>query len=380
MNFRRALRRLKRALAYHEPLITVSLSRENLLHNLHAYQAAYPEQLLAPVLKSNAYGHDLRLVAEVLDRENLAFFAADSLYEARILRKSGVRSRILVIGYVRPEYIADSAIRRTDYAITDIEQLRELARLAHRSVRVHLKLDTGMHRNGILPTDLDEAIRLLQSNPHLQVAGVCSHLADADNADESFSRKQVSVWNDSLGRLEAAFPSIEYRHLTATKGMRFAASARANVLRVGMGLFGYDTSPSPAIDLLPVLEMRSVITSIREVPQGSSVGYNAAYTAMRPSRIATVPAGYYEGVERRLSNVGSFIVRDMPCPIAGRVSMNMTSIDVTDAPAAERGDTATVISRDPAAPNSVIGMARLADTTPYVILAHIPQHLRRVME
>lgn len=380
MNFRRALRRLQRTLAYHEPLITVSISRENLLHNLHTYRAQYPEQLLAPVLKSNAYGHDLRLVAEILDAEDIAFFAVDSLYEARMLRKSGIRSRILVIGYVRPEYIADSAVRRTDYAITDIEQLRELASLAHRSVRIHVKLDTGMHRNGILPADLAEVIDILQSNPHLQVAGVCSHLADADNSDDSFTQGQLTTWNDSLRTLDVAFPSIEYRHLTATKGMRFAKEAGANVLRVGMGLFGYDTSPESTIELRPVLAMRSTITSIREIPIGASVGYNAAFTAMRPSRIATIPAGYYEGVERRLSNIGAFLVREHVCPIAGRMSMNMTSIDVTDAPDIQRADVVTIISRNPDEVNSIRSMARLADTTPYVILAHIPQHLRRVVE
>jgi alanine racemase len=151
-----------------------------------------------------------------------------------------------------------------------------------------------------------------------------------------------------------------------------------NVLRIGMGLYGYDASFA-ANNLKPVLSMRSFITSLREIPQGDSVGYNASYTAEYPSRIATVPAGYYEGIDRALSNVGSLQVNGVPAPIAGRVSMNMVSLDVTDVEAA-RGDVVTLISRNPEDPNSVRSMALVAGSTPYVLLAHIPTHLSRVVE
>lgn len=368
---------MKRALALNEPLITVSISKENLLHNLRTYQERYPGLGIVPVLKSNAYGHGLCVVAELLDHAGIEFFMVDSLYEAKQLRRGGIRSRICIMGYVRPEYIADSAVRKTDYAITDIEQLRELAEHAHKAVRIHLKLDTGMHRNGILPKDLDEAVRLIRTNTHIRLVGVCSHLADADNEDIAMSEAQLAIWTAAVAKLDALFPMIEYRHTAATKGVRFSESAPMNVLRVGMGLYGCDTAPNGDLPLKPVLEMRSIITSLRDIPASDTVGYSGTFEAARPSRIATVPTGYYEGVDRGLSGIGSFLVRGRACPIAGRVSMNMTSIDVTDTPEAARGDLVTVISRDPQAANSVQHMARLANTTPYVILAHIPEHLRR---
>lgn len=362
----------------HEPLITVSISRENLLHNLRTYKEAYPNQAIAPVLKSNAYGHGLVVIAELLDKEDVAFFMVDSLYEAVTLRKAGIRSRIVVMGYVRPEAIVSSRLPNTDFAVVDIEQLRSIAKEAEAPVRLHLKLDTGMHRQGLLPEELDEAIELLKKNPRIVVAGVGTHLADADNSNTAFTDTQLALWDSLLKTAHAAFPTIEYLHAAATKGVQTSAAHSMNVLRIGMGLYGCNTASGDSLPLKPVLSMGTFITSIRTVPAGDSVGYNATFRVTRPSRIATVPAGYYEGIDRGLSNVGSLQVNGIDCPIAGRVSMNMTSIDVTGREV-QRGDPVTVISRNSKDPNSVRSMARLAGTTPYVILAHIPAHLYRTV-
>ena len=379
MNLRPLARRLRRLLRRHEPLITVSISRENLLHNLRTYKEAFPNQAIAPVLKSNAYGHGLVVIAELLDNEDIAFFMVDSLYEAQVLRKAGIHSRIVVMGYVRPEAILSSRLPNTDFAIVDIEQLHALAKDAHAPVRLHLKLDTGMHRQGLLPEELSDAVELIKRNPRLCVVGVGTHLADADNVDTTFTETQLALWDSLLETIQPSFPSIVYTHAAATKGVRTSTTHPMNVLRVGMGLYGCDTAPGNPLPLKPVLSMRSFVTSVRTIPEGDTVGYNATFRAARPSRIATVPAGYYEGIDRGLSNIGSLQVNGVACPIAGRVSMNMTTVDITDA-MVERGDLVTLISRDPEDSNSVVSMARLAGTTPYVILAHIPTHLYRTVE
>jgi alanine racemase len=383
LNLARILSRIERAIHPSHPLIEVSISRENLLHNLHSYQKQYPELTFAPVLKSNAYGHGLVVIARLLDRENIAFFMVDSLYEARTLRQSGIHTKILVLGYVRPEDIAENRLRNVDFGITDIEQLRSLATLAAKPIRCHLKIDTGMHRQGILPGDITEAIRLAKSNPQLEVIGIGSHFADADGADSKHTDDQTAVWNTVLPQLIEAFPTLEYRHVAATKGMRWSNEAGTNVARLGIGLYGFDTSHAAhegGATLRPVLQMRSFITSLRSVPAGDFVGYNATYVTQKPSTIATVPVGYFEGIDRTLSGVGGMLVRGQRAPLAGRVSMNMSSLDVTDIPSAVRGDTVIAISRNPSDQNSVEQMATLAGTTPYVILVHIPQHLKRVVE
>ncbi|HEY0979601.1 MAG TPA: alanine racemase [Candidatus Paceibacterota bacterium] len=374
------IRRVRRAFRRQEPLITVSISQEHLRANLRAYQERYPNQAIAPVLKSNAYGHGLSLVARILDAEDIAFLMVDSLFEARKLRRDGIRTKIVVMGYVRPEQIAQCRLRDIEFAMTDIEQLRTLSAISVQPTALHLKIDTGMHRQGLLPQELDAAVAYLSANPLLCVTGIATHLADADSEDEGMTKKQLSIWRASVAHLDAAFPTIRYRHAAATKGARWSAAYPMNVVRVGMGLYGCDTSAASDLPLLPVLSMRSSIVSIREIPEGESVGYNGIFVAACPSRIATIPAGYYEGIDRALSGKGSFLVRGKIAPLAGRVSMNMSSIDITDIPEAARGDAVTLISREPGDPNSVRALATLADTTPYVLLAHIPEHLYRVVE
>jgi alanine racemase len=380
MNLRTAARAVKRSFERHKPLVEVGISRKNLLHNLHTYQQNYPNLKFTPVLKSNAYGHGLAVIAELLDKEDIAFFMVDSFYEARTLRRAGIKSRIAIIGFVPAFEIAQSNLANIDYAIVDFEQLRELTQILTKPRRVHLKIDTGMHRHGILPKDLGDAIALIHSNKNISVVGICSHFADADNPDPKNSLAQLEVWNAAAEKLTAAFPSIEYRHIAATKGVAFGGQAHTNVGRLGIGLYGFDTSPSGTTKLKPVLEMRSVISSIREVPPGDFVGYNATFIPEKPVRIATVPVGYFEGLDRALSNKGVEQVRGKECIIAGRVSMNMSSINVTEVPDAARGDVVTVISRNSIDTNSVEHMAEIAGTTPYVILVHIPQHLKRIVE
>jgi alanine racemase len=367
------------------PLIEVGISKAALLHNLHTYQAANPTLRIAPVLKSNAYGHDLGLVARVLDPEDIAFFMVDSIYEARRLRQAGARSRIVVMGYARPADIAENTLRAVDFALTDIEQLSVVARYATRAVRVHLKIDTGMHRQGILPEQIEEAVSILASNPLLQVVGVCSHFADADSTDPTHTHVQLARWKDALATLTEHFPDIEYRHLAATKGMRFAQEAGTNVARLGIGLYGYDTSPGGDSALQPVLELRSLIGELRTIAAGESVGYNTTYSTSKETKVATIPAGYFEGVDRRLSNTGFVTVRGVQCPIIGRVSMNMTSVDVSTVPNVAVGDSVILISRNLASPNSVPEIARLISSehyreSEYVIPTHVPQHLKRVLE
>ena len=379
MTIRSLIRSVQRRLDPYAPLIEVSISKGALLHNLHTYQKAYPDMELAPVLKSNAYGHGLTHVARVLDKEDIAFFMVDSLYEARQLRIAGIRSRILVMGYVRPRDMKRIRLRDIDFAIVAIEQLRELKDIRS-SLRLHLKLDTGMHRQGLAEADLSEAIDLIREQSMLSVMGVCSHLGDADGEDETNTKRQVAVWQRLSRLVSDAFPAIEFRHLAATKGVRFAKEAHTNVIRLGIGLYGIDTSPRNDLRLKPVLSMRSSISSVRSVPEGEWVGYNATYTADTVRRIASVPAGYYEGVDRALSNRGFMEVGGIHCPIVGRVSMNMASIDVTDVESAKAGTAVTVISAEPDQPNSIERMASLCNTTPYVLLTHIPAHLRRSVE
>ena len=366
----------KRRFSY-EPLIEVRISGSAILHNLHIFQGLNGKVAVAPVLKSNAYGHDLVEVAKIVDDESVPFLCVDSYFEALILRNEGIRSPILVLGYTATETILQSRLQDVVFGITGIEGMRELAERATQRVPIHLKFDTGMHRQGIAANDTDETYRLVRANENIAVEGVYSHIADADTRGSMHTLEQVHNWNALVSRLKSKITGVRYFHIAATSGVIFR-DCDANMMRLGIGLYGVNVALQP-LELRPALELTTRITSLRTLKQGESVGYNATFTAEKDMRIATLPAGYYEGVDRRLSNKGSVLVRETPCPILGRVSMNITSIDVSSVPHANVGDPVVVISSNPNDPNSVENISKACGTIPYEVLVRIPQHLRRTI-
>jgi len=369
------LRKLKRKIYYHNPLIRVLIYKNNLLHNLYEYQNKFSGVKIAPVLKSNAYGHGLVEVARILDKEDIEFFVVDSIFEADTLRYRGIQSKILIIGYVRTEQIIRCAKNKGfSFVITSMDQLDDISNHLKSERNFHLKIDTGMHRQGILFSEIPKAIKLIKSNKNIILEGVCSHLADADNPESSFTLKQISNWNNAVDIFKKEFSNLRYLHLASTAGLRYTDGIQANVARLGLGLYGYSKSSA---NLKPVLEMRTIITSVKEISAGASVGYNASFKADQPMKIATIPAGYFEGIDLRLSNTGWVKMQDKFCKILGRVSMNIISIDVSDIPDIKINDKVIVISANLEDKNSVENNAEICETVPYEILVDIPQHLKR---
>jgi alanine racemase len=387
MMFLRLLREIKRRVktmtvgSKIDPLIEVLISRGALLHNVNAYRQKYPHCRIAPVLKSNAYGHGLVLAAHLLDRERVAFFVVDSLYEANVLRENGIASPILVMGYASVAMMVSCVLRNVSFAVTSLEQLRALSEELSSPKTFHLKIDTGLHRQGIAPEQLDEAFDAMRRSRYFHLEGVCSHFADSDNEDDVFTRRQIAVWEASALRCKRAFRSIRFFHIANTAGSRFVGEITGNVVRIGRGLYGIDAAPKTArtLSLRLVLRIRSVVGSVKHIAAGEKVGYSGAYVATKNMTIATVPVGYFEGLDRRLSNKGFVGIRGIPCPIVGRISMNSVSVDVSGIPDLRLGDEAMVIGDDRDDRNSVEYMAELVGTIPHEMLAHIPQHLRRTV-
>jgi alanine racemase len=355
------------------------ISRKRLLDNLEEYARKYPGLLWAPVLKSNAYGHGLIPVAEILDQANMAFFVLDSLYEAMILRRAGIKSEILVIGYTQAQNIKNTKISNTGFVVTSLEQLRQIVEIATRPIKIQIKVDTGMHRQGVLLEQLEETIKIIKSCKYLVLEGVCSHLADADNIDDTFTKTQLEKWKEVVLIFKDNFSTIKYFHILATAGSVYGEQGVGNVLRLGLGLYGIDSSPRKELNLWPVLQMRSLISSLKKISVGEAVGYNAIYRTKANAVIATIPAGYFEGVDRRLSSRGFFKIKNIFCPIVGRVSMNITLIDVSAVPEIKLNDEIILISDNNDDKNSVRNIAALAGTIPWEILIHLPQHLRRTV-
>ncbi len=371
------LKGVKKSFYNYDLLIEVLISKGNLIGNLNEYKNNYPKLSFAPVLKSNAYGHGLVPVAKILDEEEKPFFVVDSLFEARVMRNNDIRSDILIIGYVSPKNIIANKISGVSFTIVGFDQLKEISKICGKEIKIHLKIDTGMHRHGILPSQINEAIKIIKSSKNMILEGVCSHLADAGNSDKSFTRKQIGEWNRAVKIFKENFDGIKYFHLSATAGTKYSKEIEANVARLGIGLYGAVDEIN--LKLRPALKMQSVVSLIKVIPKGEYIGYNLMYQTERETKIATVPAGYFEGIDKRLSNCGFFKIENNFCPIIGRVCMNITLIDITSVPDVKEGDKVILISDSAADKNSALNISKAINTISYEILIHIPQHLKRTV-
>lgn len=421
---RSAVTRLSRERHPYEPLITVEISRGATLHNLAEFSrfinpdSVPVKKSIVPVLKSNAYGHGLIPVASILENANRAgqakvpFFVIDTYFEAITLRNHGITTPLLIIGYTPPQTIVENRLRDVAFVLTSIDALRELVDLkkkarakmhrAKNSTAIHIKIDTGMHRQGILPEEIDEALALIKNGGHannssITLEGICSHFASSDGTSTehiAFTRGQIALWNSLVKKVRAAIPTLLWWHMSNTGGHAYEKDIDSNLARLGIGLYGI--SQKAPIDndthlhLRPALSMKTVVTDIKKIRQGESVGYSNTFIAPQDMTIATIPLGYFEGIDRGLSSKGSIEVAGILCPIVGRVSMNITTFDVTALikdtggkstanPGIRRGNIVTVISDDSTKPNSIEQMAQLAGTIVHTIAVHIPGHLKRVI-
>lgn len=371
------------------PLITLEISKSRLIHNINQFLTLAPEGRLAPTLKSNAYGHGIIEVAEIIEQEmkinkklkdSIPFFVIDSYFEAIASRAKGIKTPLLIIGYTRPETILNSNLKNISFTITDIQTLLAIED-SKKSICINLKIDTGMHRQGILPEEIDQAINIIKKNKNIVLDGICSHLSDSDGLDPTFTQSQINLWNNLVDKITSSFPDLKYIHLSNTFGHLYSKTIKANVSRLGIGLYGLADGLKNKINLQPILEMKTIITSIKKIKKGETVGYNNTFKADHDMTIATIPVGYYEGLDRRLSNFGfvEILPSHTPCSIIGRVSMNITSIDITNIKDAKNGTEVLVISNNPQSKCSIENIAKLCNTITYESVVKIPGQLKRVV-
>ncbi len=360
-----------------EPLIHIEISAKRLRDNLAMFREKSGKEV-APVLKSNAYGHGLYEVANALEKEPAPFWVVDSHFEAEFLRHKGFKKKILIAGFVRTQTVLESTLKNVSFTIGSVEQLRDLAKLATRTITLHLKIDTGMHRLGVLLPELEEALALIKASRPLELEGLMSHFASADT-DEETTLRQIQMWNAIVSECKDVCDPVRYVHISATAGHKYISLAAANCTRLGLGLYGIlpDSSMKGEFPVKPALSMYSILSSVKHVQKGGAIGYGGSYTAPKDMVIGTVPAGYFEGIDRRLSNKSVFLVAGIACPLVGKVSMNTATIDLNAVGAPKLGMEVELISNDASKPNSVCAHTEATDVIPYELLVHIPQHLKR---
>jgi alanine racemase len=327
------------------------------------------------VVKANAYGHGAVPVARALAKAGAEWFGVTCSAEGMELREGGVRKPILLLtGFWEGE---EKRVIQHDLtpAATRCEQLLLLERAAAKArrgtVSFHLKIDTGMNRMGISPSDVPCFAKTLANCPHLRLQGIFTHFASSEEFTNDKTDQQRQVFEAALQRLRELKVEAPLVHLANSAAVVSRPETWANMVRPGLILYGHHQSYQPPqrdaaaaalVPLRPVLSLRARVISLREVPPGQGVGYNSRWTASRPSRVAVIAIGYADGLPRGLTNKGRVIIRGQFAPLVGTVSMDLSAVDVTDVAGVRLGDVATIYGSDGHTSQQVSDVAKVLGT------------------
>ncbi|MCX6726820.1 MAG: alanine racemase [Candidatus Shapirobacteria bacterium] len=365
----------------------ITINSDALVHNFYYFQKLNPDARICPVLKSNAYGHGLIEVAQIIDRNlKVPYLMVDSLYEAYELLKIAIKTPVMIMGYTDPQNYSVWKKLPFTFTVYDIASLKALNE--HQpGAKIHIKLDTGMCRLGIQKQAIPEFISVLKTCPHLQVEGIYSHLSQADNPKKiTFTHNQIKLFKEMVSLFEQSGYKFKYKHIAATAGASFIHDPYFNLVRLGLGFYGYspfgphtDQGRKQRRQLQPALTLTSRIALIKSIHPDNRVSYGGTYTAKQDETIAILTAGYNEGVSRNLSNRAEFLLKRIKCPIIGNISMNMTIIKLPRTIKAKIGDKVTIISPRVNDPCSIYKLAATLDTIPYTVLTALHPSIRRTI-
>lgn len=371
----------------------LEISQSALKHNLTWFRSLIgPERKLMAVIKANAYGHGLIEVAQTIEDE-VDYFAVANTDEAYALRKAGLTRPILVLAYFpKDREVVEWAIKeRVELPITNFEQAKQVSRLVRDGeLRIHVKVDTGMGRLGILAREIDTAaaeIKQINELPNLHIKGIFSHLADPFG-NISYTKEQLSSFAELHRALTKQGFDSQLYHLAKTTAILTLPDSYYDAVRLGIGLYGiwpalelkqWLRKEHPDFTLKPVLTWKAKITQIKDYPAESYIGYGCTFKTHRKTRIAIIPVGYYEGFDRGLSNKGEVLIRGQRCPVLGLVCMNMTIVDVTDAGRVSEEDEVVLMGQQGDEEITARDVAELAKTINYEVVTRINPLIPRVI-
>ncbi|MBN9657025.1 MAG: alanine racemase [Acidobacteria bacterium] len=367
--------------------IWVEISLDQLAANYHAVRLVVGEGVVvAPVLKADAYRHGSVEVAHRLQQEGAQWVAVSNAEEGVVLRESGIRLRILVMG----DFLPHERDALVEYSLTPVihslERLKEYDRMAEALDRIlpcHLKLDTGMGRLGVRATPQQTAESVAAAR-HLYVEGLMTHFASASDFSTSQTAEQIARYEDVLQTMGQMGIQPPLQHLGSSATIAYGIrQAFGTMVRPGLAIYGYITpskgaAPQPELNVLPALTWKSRLVEIKEIPEGAQVGYGATWRTQRTTRLGIVAAGYADGIPHALSNRGQVIVDGYLAPIVGAVSMDLITVDLNGVPPARVGDTVTLLGRENGVRWDAEDIAAAAGTISYSVLCGIGNRVKRV--
>lgn len=307
------------------------------------------------VVKTDGYGHGSIPIAKLLQNKEYMFgFGVATVDEAMNLRNAGIKLPILILGYTFPDGYDDLAkedIRPALFREDNLALLSEAAERNGKSIKVHIKVDTGMSRLGIRPDDSGlEFVKKVNETKGIEIEGIFTHFARADELDKTSANQQLSIFKNFIERIESELGIvIPIKHCSNSAGVIEMQDANMDVVRPGITIYGLTPSDEVDVDklkLLPALSLYSHIVFIKELEAGREVSYGGTFVTERTMRVATIPVGYGDGYPRSLSNKGHVLIHGKKAPILGRVCMDQFMVDVTNIPEAKEDDLVTLVGQD----------------------------------
>lgn len=356
-------------------------------HNVSAYKAICKPALLAPVIKSNAYGHGIEIVAHFFDQHNAVdILCVVSLSEAIYLRTIGIKKRILVLSIIdrNVEHALVYDIDIIVYDLFTVQELNRLGKLHHKKAHVHVKIDTGLSRLGLLQHQAIAFIESIHQLPFITINGIFTHYAFSESADQTYTNYQLNNFNTVIDYLENKNIHIPLRHTSCSAALTANIGTHHTMVRTGIGMYGLWPSNDnktitqqqyPHFSLRPALTWKTRVIQVKEIPAGSYIGYNLTHQVQKTSQIATLPIGYWDGYDRRLANKGMVYINGKIVAVVGIVAMNLTMIDVTGLHVAI-GDEVTVLGNHPGL--TADDIAQKCGTINYEIVTRINPLLHRL--
>ena len=369
----------------------VEISKENLLQNISVIRnlIGKSRKLLA-VVKSNAYGHGMIEISKIILKGFVDWLGVNSIDEGIELRNNKINVPILVLGYVPLRDLEDAInndLRLTVYNIETVNKLEEIGIKLNKDIPIHIKVETGTNRQGIMGKRLSALLDFIRGNSSLKLEGISTHFANIeDTTDHSYAQFQL----DEFKKIEREFFKNEpnlLRHTACTAAVLLFPETYFEMVRVGIGMYGLWPSKQTKVscsmegnkipELKPVLTWKTKIAQLKDVPDGSFISYGGTYRTTRESRIAVLPVGYYDGYSRAFSNIAHVLVKGKRAPVRGRVCMNVIMVDVTDIPDVKLEDEVVLLGKQSDEEITADHLASLAGTINYEIVTRINPVLER---
>jgi len=375
-------------------LTWLEISKKNLLFNIAQLRKVIGIKVkLLAVIKANAYGHGVKEVGSII-KNKVDWFGVANVYEALLLRDQKIYNPILVLSYYENEpYRLTQAIQKkislVVYTKDQVLLLDSIAKKLKKKAFVHLKIDSGTSRVGILPNEVERFVSYIKKYKHIEIEGVFSHFSDSE-ADLKYSKKQLAIFKDALQKVRSSYPEAS-AHMACSAATVVIPSSHLNLARSGIMIYGLHpskkTNHAPGkkdyigqnIRLKPVLTWKTKILQVKNIPAGSYVGYGRTFKTQRKTKLVVLPVGYADGYDRGLSNVGQVLISGKRARVIGRICMNLMMIDATGVPA-KAGQEVVLIGRQGKQQIFAEDSAEKLGTINYEVVTRISWTLPRIVK